>query len=132
MIVNTLWGEEETESKECIYCKEHKRLEEFQTHLGYKDKLDIRCRSCIREQSKLRQKLKKLAPPKPNSCECCGIPTKSFTLDHCHVTLQFRGWLCINCNMGIGKLGDTIDGVDNARRYLTRGNKSKSDDNIMG
>ena len=121
MIINTLWGEEEidTESKICIYCKEEKLSEEFSTHLGYKDKLDIRCKDCVREQNKLRRKLKRYAPPKPKMCACCGkrVPDK-MVLDHCHITLKFRGWLCINCNMGLGKLGDNIEGLMKAVRYL--------------
>jgi|TARA_R110000851_G_scaffold58435_2_gene135680 hypothetical protein len=108
------------ETKICIYCKEGKILEEFQTHLGYKDKLDIRCKDCIKEQNKLRRKLKRYAPPKPKMCVCCGKPTDKMVLDHCHITLKFRGWLCINCNMGIGKLGDNIEGVMKAVMYLKK------------
>ena len=84
-----------------------------------KDKLDIRCKDCVREQNKLRRKLKRYAPPKPKMCACCGksVPDK-MVLDHCHITLKFRGWLCINCNMGLGKLGDNIEGLMKAVRYL--------------
>ena len=39
-------------------------------------------------------------------------------MDHCHKTEKFRGWLCKNCNMAIGKLGDDLDGVMNAVNYL--------------
>lgn len=63
--------------------------------------------------------------PEPQSCECCGGPPKGksnkhFALDHCHVTGKFRGWLCGNCNSGIGKLGDTYVTVMRAAAYLLK------------
>jgi hypothetical protein len=41
-------------------------------------------------------------------------------LDHNHETGKFRGWLCDNCNTGIGKLGDTVEGLERAIAYLKR------------
>jgi|TARA_R110000787_G_C13318512_1_gene436209 uncharacterized ferredoxin-like protein len=108
--------------KICVYCQEEKKLDSFQTHLGYKDKLDIRCRKCVREQAQVRAYLKKDAPPKSLTCNCCGIETDKMVLDHCHDTLEFRGWLCTNCNMGIGKLGDKIEGIQKALIYLKKHN----------
>lgn len=58
----------------------------------------------------------------PKLCECCGgPPDKRFlSLDHCHKTGKFRGWLCQRCNMGIGKLGDDESGLLKALEYLRR------------
>jgi hypothetical protein len=57
--------------------------------------------------------------PAPTHCECCRRPfTKTPALDHDHETGQFRGWLCGKCNVAIGMLGDTLQGVENASRYL--------------
>ena len=60
--------------------------------------------------------------PAPAVCECCGkAPTgHGMCLDHCHVSGTFRGWLCGRCNRSIGQLGDSIDGLMNAVRYLER------------
>ncbi len=63
--------------------------------------------------------------PRPDLCECCGRPERSKTRkvlsnDHDHVTKAFRGWLCSECNAGMGKLGDTFDGVMLALLYLAR------------
>jgi Recombination endonuclease VII len=58
--------------------------------------------------------------PAPPACECCGKPGKRLCLDHDHVTLKFRGWLCDACNMGIGRLGDSRDSVLAALRYFDR------------
>ena len=59
--------------------------------------------------------------PTPENCECCGsklLGGKKTHLDHCHATGMFRGWLCNKCNLGIGALGDSVAGVENAIRYL--------------
>lgn len=60
--------------------------------------------------------------PIPIVCECCGKPPKknSLSLDHNHKTGEFRGWLCILCNTGIGSLGDSVEGLIKAIRYLNR------------
>lgn len=63
----------------------------------------------------------------PQACECCGRDPRaarrgneSLCLDHDHVTGRFRGWLCHNCNLGIGLLGDGELGLERALRYLRR------------
>ena len=38
--------------------------------------------------------------------------------DHCHITNTPRGYLCNECNTGLGKLGDDLEGVQNALNYL--------------
>ena len=67
--------------------------------------------------------LKRNAPPKPNVCDCCKKPSgSSLHLDHCHETGTFRGWLCAQCNQGIGKLGDNLAGLQQAVLYLSKVN----------
>jgi hypothetical protein len=59
--------------------------------------------------------------PAPTLCECCGgAPNGRGTLhlDHDHGTNLFRGWLCHSCNVGMGCLGDSIEGVERALYYL--------------
>jgi Recombination endonuclease VII len=57
--------------------------------------------------------------PQPLLCECCEKRIATH-LDHDHKTGRFRGWLCGNCNRGIGQLGDDIHGLQRAMGYLTR------------
>jgi len=57
--------------------------------------------------------------PKPELCECCGTLPATH-LDHDHETGKFRGWICGNCNRGIGQLGDNVQGIMRAMSYLTR------------
>lgn len=63
--------------------------------------------------------------PEPVLCECCGRHFSStdkrgyrLSLDHDHTTGKFRGWLCGDCNRGIGLLGDNLEGVRRALAYL--------------
>lgn len=59
--------------------------------------------------------------PSPEFCELCGrLQMALLALDHDHATGKFRGWLCHQCNTGIGKLGDSIAGLKRALRYLGR------------
>lgn len=43
---------------------------------------------------------------------------QSMALDHDHVTGKFRGWICARCNVGLGLLGDNIEGLQAAIAYL--------------
>ena len=58
-----------------------------------------------------RRRLPKPTRPCPEECEMCGKPPKrnALNLDHCHKRNVFRGWLCWDCNVALGKLGDSID-----------------------
>jgi hypothetical protein len=76
------------------------------------------CKVCEKKASDQLKEAKKQAPPKPETCHCCGKKTKNLVVDHCHNTGDYRGWLCRNCNQGIGKLGDTIEGLEQALTYL--------------
>lgn len=118
-------------TKICIYCQLPKLLAEFPLHSHSKDGLDSRCVECVRKQSALRKRLRKTAPDKPVTCECCGQPPKKWCLDHDHKQEIFRGWLCDNCNTAIGALGDTHEGVLKALYYIMvheRKNGTISDD----
>lgn len=60
--------------------------------------------------------------PSPALCECCGSSPgkRALNLDHCHITGDFRGWLCNRCNRGIGLLGDDLRSILRAAAYLQR------------
>lgn len=54
----------------------------------------------------------------------CAICRKKFVItpsvDHCHKTNKVRGLLCVNCNVGIGRLKDNKRILRNAISYLAR------------
>lgn len=43
----------------------------------------------------------------------------SLHVDHCHRTGRIRGILCVNCNQGIGKLGEDPELFRRAAEYLS-------------
>jgi hypothetical protein len=104
--------------KICIYCNKRRNPKSFSKHSHSKDDLDSRCKKCIKRQTKLRKKLYKNSPAKPECCECCGKIPDKWCLDHDHKSDSFRGWLCSSCNTAIGQLGDDLAGVVNAMNYL--------------
>lgn len=57
-------------------------------------------------------------------CQCCNKPIsvedRTHTIDHDYDRGQVRGVLCIQCNTGIGKLGDSLDGIEQAAYYLVQ------------
>ena len=63
-------------------------------------------------------------PPEGTPCPICkssmlhGQKNKSMCFDHDHTTHTFRGWICRECNMAIGHLGDTVEGLQAALDYL--------------
>ena len=52
-----------------------------------------------------------------NKCKICG-EAKKLVVDHDHTTGIVRGMLCHGCNVGLGLLGDTTDGLLVAISYL--------------
>ena len=51
------------------------------------------------------------------SCQICRKETK-LCLDHCHSSSKIRGFLCNNCNAGIGFLKDDVNILGAAIQYL--------------
>jgi len=69
--------------------------------------------------------IKNNKPPIGTPCACCGKPLTHSgrdmaQFDHDHKTDTFRGWLCKHCNVGIGNLGDDLEGVMRAVEYLQK------------
>ena len=54
-------------------------------------------------------------------CAICGVRPErlaSLHVDHCHDSGRIRGLLCLNCNQGIGKLGEDPELLRRAAEYL--------------
>lgn len=137
-VVYTLWGPEtdNTKTKKCIKCGQIKPIFRFMTRENLKSgKSSYRseCKDCAREKSNLRRLLEQTHPrPKTSDYKCpiCDSTEMDlkrnnrwedrsvWCLDHDHTTLKFRGWICNNCNIAIGRLNDNPDIALRAYRYL--------------
>lgn len=109
-------------TKTCKICKQDKPLDLFGRNGTWKRP---ECKECyaklLRDYYQIRKKQK--VPELGAPCECCGSTEHKLHWDHCHETHEHRGWICNNCNTGIGKLGDNIEGVLKAVDYLAKVNK---------
>ena len=86
------------------------------------------CAPCLNEADQVVRRLRKLHPHPPagSPCECCGRIDK-LQLDHAHGgSRAWRGWLCRSCNIGIGHLGDSTEGVARAVAYLAAAKERES------
>lgn len=119
--------------KICGKCKVKQPAENFTKTKKNKDKLSCLCQKCKRgprlekEYGLTYEQYQELFRKQNNACACCGT-TKSykFCVDHCHKIeketgkIVVRGILCTNCNSGIGLLGDNLENILKAVKYLRK------------
>ena len=57
-----------------------------------------------------------------NNCEICNkiVEGREKCVDHDHETSKYRGILCQNCNVGLGKFDDSEIIVKKAYDYISR------------
>jgi hypothetical protein len=119
------------ETRICSKCgAEHPLTEEFfaknqSTNTGGDKYFRPECKKCTREAGQGKNSAYKLAgkPKRPElgtPCDRCGRTDKKLVFDHCHETLQHRGWLCDNCNRAMGMLGDDIAGMILSAKYIAK------------
>ena len=116
----------EDDVQECKECHRVLPLTAFTTKSKRADGaayLHFACRECKSMLYSEQIKARKNAPPKPDNCDNCH-KNKKLQIDHIHGTTKVRGWVCRNCNTGIGSLGDTLEGLLQAAVYLEK-DKSK-------
>ena len=51
-------------------------------------------------------------------CRVCGLSDVKLVLDHNHITGEYRGLLCSNCNRALGLLQDSPEVLLSACQYL--------------
>ena len=117
-------------SKTCLQCHITKPLSEFRTERPFSQMRGNtvrgtrnKCKDCSTKLKKTAMRLKQMYIKQygkiPTNCECCGCSSK-LVCDHEHNLETFRGFLCDNCNRGIGLLGDNVDGILLALKYLQK------------
>ena len=123
--------------KKCSKCCIEKPLSEFYNQKLGKNGKRADCKKCANLFSNtnwekyhykkygisLTQK-QQMIKNQNNSCALCK---KQFTnkyntcVDHCHKTGKIRGVLCRACNSALGQLGDSIQSLTLAIKYLSHG-----------
>lgn len=99
----------------CVVCVSNRAKEHYKNNPG----------ASLASQRRIRG-IPEPTRPDPGRCENCGDVPKtgtSLNIDHDHDSGKFRGWLCRNCNMAIGGLGDNMHGLERALAYLRRAQK---------
>lgn len=136
-VISTLFGEEQLEHvKTCIKCGETKSIFEFPARIAaHRDMLGVErrneCKDCMKKVGRQRDALRKNFP-KPDTLEVCPICgrheskfKKRWCLDHDHITGEARGWICDDCNGGLGKFLDNPEACIRAADYLRNGGTVK-------
>jgi hypothetical protein len=127
----------ETDTKKCGNCKKVLPLIFYYSNGSHRPDgacyLKHICKECKDHHTTESRRSKKNAPyEKTEECECCHNKENKIEGDHIHGTTHFRGWICSQCNQGIGKLGDDLDGVLRAAKYLVKGNIDILIDKLTG
>ena len=109
--------------KTCNKCGIEKPLNLFGLNNSIKSKINGICKQCKVETGQLRKfgMTTKTALETTKNCQLCDkdLSTTRVCIDHDHTTGKVRGILCTACNVGIGHLGDNIEGLEKALRYLS-------------
>jgi len=110
----------------CSACKIEKPLSSFYRRRQSADGFNRRCKDCLdtynkpyqatyrvnKQESHLKLTYGLTVQDIPNKCQLCGLEETSrktkrkICVDHDHKTGKLRGFLCNNCNLGIGYAKD--------------------------
>jgi len=108
--------------KRCSGCKRILPKSRFSKNQAY-------CVDCAREyQWRIKfgltpEDVYKIYLQQNGKCAICGKEGKqnqNLAIDHDKKTGSIRGLLCSKCNTGIGLLGDNLEGLMEAVRYLRK------------
>ena len=116
---------------ECNNCGIVQPVQNFQHMLA--GEIKRKCSTCKRNETNIVRHLKTIHtyPDENYLCPICNrdieelgkkgqMRLQTWVLDHCHDTEVFRGWLCSNCNTGLGAFKDDLKRVTNACEYLNQ------------
>ena len=109
----------------CKECTVERNLDHYHNRGGKEKQKQRSFKNNLKKYGITPEIYQEMFTAQEGKCAICssGIVSRSkasynLFVDHCHDTLDFRGWLCHKCNAGIGLLGDTIEGLENALAYM--------------
>tara|TARA_R110000868_G_scaffold370739_2_gene634225 strand:+ start:2090 stop:2503 length:414 start_codon:yes stop_codon:yes gene_type:complete len=136
-------------TKECGRCKKELSEDQFSKNKNRKCGLTYECRKCRSDYFQTNVKhttTKKIANALARGvliteeeyedkkiaqsfkCAICGMHesslSKSLAIDHDHATNTFRGLLCQECNLGLGKFKDNAENLIRAAEYIRQNQQS--------
>lgn len=117
------------QKKTCVRCNLIKTAGSFVHNKSSKDGLNGWCKACTKDVILNKKygitlnEYEVMLKAQNSRCAICDTPnplgpTNEFVVDHCHKTGKIRGLLCNHCNTGLGKLGDSVETLEKALRYL--------------
>lgn len=121
-----------SDQKPCRECGIEKAIIKFEiSGRGYRRNICVSCRSARKRTRRLPkqfgityQDLLKIKESQDYKCAICNVHEEnifnSLAVDHDHATNRVRGYLCNNCNRGIGLLKDSVEILGKAIEYLNR------------
>jgi hypothetical protein len=109
----------------CSSCRNFLELASFYRNSQMKDGLKSECKRCLRIRRHGGSDRDALAESQGGLCAIC-LKGKATQLDHDHRCCPgrqacpgcVRGVLCMECNTGMGKLGDTLESIQRVVDYL--------------
>lgn len=134
--------------KTCVKCLIEKPHSEYHKHPGTRDGFTNQCNKCAVAQTQKWRKANPdrvkaanfkqrygislveyqvMYEQQKGLCAICGKkesskvrahPERALSVDHCHNTLQVRGLLCQQCNIGLGVFKDDTKLLQAAINYL--------------
>ena len=131
------------ETKACVVCGETKPITEFylrsSSASGKPREPRGECKPCAYVSSRRAGKKRAGYPPsdgyhQPN-CDICGVPCSSgrhLAHDHNHTSGEWRGWLCLHCNTGLGHFRDCHKLLREAIAYLARHGQAITENALGG
>ena len=126
-------------NKRCTQCGETKNISEFAS--AGKGKKRAQCKPCLarkkreyykKNPDKARRRnlltyygitleqFDKMVEAQNHCCAACGTHTDVLHVDHNHITGELRELLCMNCNLALGHVKDSVERLIQLRDYALK------------
>lgn len=120
-------------TKFCLGCTSYQPVSDFYGRKASADGLQARCKKCDNEVTRANKLLARyginvdqydaMYEAQGGLCAICKAPPvigRRLSVDHNHDTLAVRDLLCDGCNLGLGKMNDSLELLRAAVAYLER------------